>query len=308
MDYSIVIPVYNTVHTLPILYDRLKTVFTSEGKTWELIFVNDHSPNPESWKQIKLLADQYPEVVGIQLTRNFGQQAATLCGFEHVRGAYVITMDDDGQHRPEDIPALISKQQHDIVIGSFEEKQHGLSKKFFSWLKSYFDTLVLKKPKHIRLSPFRLIQRPIVEAMRTIQSSHPFIPAMMLYVTRDIVSVPATHEKRQEGKTGYSFRMMFQLFSNLMINNSSFLLKQIGRMGISISIISFLAGLFFILKKIIWGIDATGWASLMVTLLFVGGLILFSLGTIGEYLIRIISGVEAKPTYIVKDIARKQGN
>ena len=308
MDYSIVIPVYNTVHTLPVLYDRLKAVFTAEGKSWELIFVNDHSPNPESWNQIKLLADQYPEVVGIQLTRNFGQQAATLCGFEHVRGAYVITMDDDGQHRPEDIPALISKQEHDIVIGSFEEKQHGLSKKFFSWLKSYFDTLVLKKPKHIRLSPFRLIQRPIVEAMRTIQSSHPFIPAMMLYVTRDIVSVPATHEKRQEGKTGYSFRMMFQLFSNLMINNSSFLLKQIGRMGISISIISFLTGLFFILKKIIWGIDATGWASLMVTLLFVGGLILFSLGTIGEYLIRIISGVEAKPTYIVKEVARKQGN
>lgn len=301
IDYSVVIPVYNTVDTLPKIYARLKNVFEKEGKTWELVFVNDHSPNPKSWAKIKELSELHPEIVGIHLTRNFGQQAATLCGFEHVKGRFVLTMDDDGQHRPEDIPALISKQEHDIVIGSFEEKQHGLSKKFFSWLKSYFDTLVLKKPKHIRLSPFRLIQRPIVDAMLTIQSSHPFIPAMMLYVTRDIVSVPATHDKRLEGKTGYSFRMMLQLFSNLMINNSSFLLKQIGRMGISISIISFLTGLFFILKKVVWGIDATGWASLMVTLLFIGGLILFSLGTIGEYLIRIISGVEAKPTYIVKE-------
>lgn len=301
IDYSVVIPVYNTVDTLAQMYLRLSKMFSEQGVRWELIFVNDHSPNPKSWQKIKELSEKHEEVIGIQLTRNFGQQAATLCGFEHVSGRFVITMDDDGQHRPEDIPALMSKQSHDIVIGSFEDKQHGLSKKFFSWLKSYFDTLVLKKPKHIRLSPFRLIQRPIVDSMLQIQSSHPFIPAMMLYVTRDIVSVPATHDKRLEGKTGYSFRMMFQLFSNLMINNSSFLLKQIGRMGISISIISFFAGLFFILKKVLWGIDATGWASLMVTLLFIGGLTLFSLGTIGEYLIRIISGVEAKPTYIVKE-------
>lgn len=301
IDYSIVIPVYNSVHTLPELCERIQGVFNEIKKSFEIIFVNDCSQNPETKPMLISLAKKYSFVKVFILTRNFGQQAATMCGFENSQGDYIITMDDDLQHLPESIPNLIREQGHDLVIARLIQRKDVPQRRLTSYIKSYFDHLILKKPKHIRLSPFRLIKRNIIISMLGIKTPTPFIPALMFYVTRDVVNVPIKHEKRHENKSNYSFAKRLKLFSLIIINNSSVLLRIIGYLGLTIALISLLLIFYFILFKWSKGGTPIGWASTISAILFLGGMTLFSLGIIGEYLIRIMPTIEHKPTYVIKE-------
>lgn len=300
--YSIVIPVYNSQASLITLAERIDKVFTEQvNEPYELIFVDDASPNPNTWPTLQALARENVVKV-IRFTRNFGQQPATICGLQMARGKYMLTMDDDLQHAPEDIPLLLSEKHHDVVIGELKQKKHSVFKKVASLLKSKFDEIILKKPKNLKLSSFRLMNRMTVDGMmRLINTPYPFIPAMMFYVTKDVVGVKVQHFAREEGRSGYSFGRMIKLFNNLLINNSSLLLRLIGNLGLTISFLSFLMAGFFLYKKLFFDIDTVGWTSLIVSLMLIGGLILFSLGVIGEYLIRIINTVERRPVYIKRE-------
>lgn len=302
-EYSVVIPVFNTDNSLVEISKRIKKVFLQQvNSTYELIFVDDFSQNNSTWSTLKHIVEKDNNAQAIRLMRNFGQQAATICGIQAAKGNYVITMDDDLQHSPEDIPKLIGLRNHDIVIGQFSNKKHSLSKRIMSRIKGYFDQAILGKPKHIQLSPFRLINRHTVEGIKKLFSTpYPFLPAMMLYVTKDIVGVEVTHTVRMEGETGYSFFKMLKLFSNLMINNSSFLLRLIGNLGLTISLGSFALAVYLIYQKMMHATKIVGWTSMIVAVLFMGGILLFSLGIIGEYLIRIIRGVDKWPNYIVRE-------
>lgn len=299
--YSVVVPVYNSVQSLEKLCDRVEAVFSELGHSFEIVFVDDCSPNKATWPKLEeLCGRQY--VRAIRFSRNFGQQPATICGLEKARGQWIITMDDDGQHAPEDFPLLIAQGDHDVVIGELQEKKHTFSKRVFSLIKGRFDRIILDKPKDLKLSAFRLIRRETVDGMLLLKGTpYPFIPAMMFYVTKDVVGVPVRHLERTEGTTGYTFRRMIKLFQNLLINNSSLLLRYIGNMGISIAILSFLLGSYFVYKKLFFNIETIGWTSVIVSLLFIGGLLLFSLGVLGEYLIRIINTVERRPIYLIRE-------
>ena len=300
MKYSVVIPVYNTVGPLRELVARIGDTFRSIDTQYEIIMVEDCSQNAETWTTLESLALSNPEVIAVQLSRNFGQQPATLCGLAESTGDFVITMDDDLQHSPEDIPLLIAKNDHDIVIGQFSEKKHGLFKRIASKIKSYFDTILIGKPRHIKLSPFRMINRTTVDGMLTISTASPFIPALMFHVSKDVVGVTLEHNHRQEGKSNYTFGKMLGVFNNLIIGNSSFLLKAIGYLGVVISFISLIYAALILLEQMVNPTPVPGWTSVIVSILFVGGLLLFSVGIIGEYLIRIIAGVESRPSYVVK--------
>lgn len=300
-DYSVVIPVYGTALSLPELAARIKTVFANDlKKTYELIFVNDCSPHADTAKKLDALLQADACVRVISLSKNYGQQAATLCGFSHSSGDYIITMDDDLQHWPENIADLIREQSHDVVIATFPDKKHTLKKRFFSKIKGYFDHLLLGKPKHIQLTSFRLINRVIVDAMLAMKSPYPFIPAQIFCITHDVVNVPVEHHERYDGRTTYTFLSMLRLFSNLMINNSSFLLNLLGRIGLAAAIMSFLAGSYYTFRAIYLDISVPGWTTLVVLILLFGGLLLFSVGVIGEYLVRMINTLEGKPSYVVR--------
>ncbi len=302
-EYSVVIPVFNTNNSLVEISKRIKRVFLQQlNSSYELIFVDDFSSNDTTWATLRHIVAEDNNVQAIRLMRNFGQQAATICGIQVAKGNYVITMDDDLQHAPEDIPNLIKLRNHDIVIGQFSNKKHSLSKRMMSRVKGYFDQIILGKPRHIQLSPFRLINRHTVEGIKELFSTpYPFLPAMMLYVTKDIVGVEVSHTVRMEGETGYSFLKMLRLFSNLIINNSSFLLRLIGNLGLTISLGSFALAVYLIYQKMMHATKIVGWTSMIVAVLFMGGILLFSLGIIGEYLIRIIRGVDKWPNYIVRE-------
>lgn len=302
-NYSVVIPVYNTTFVLVKLVEKIQEAFDDLGeKSFEIILVNDCSPNPDTRKFLSEACAKNKKVKVVHLGRNFGQQPATLCGIKEAIGQHIITMDDDLQHDPSDIAELIKLQSHDIVIGKLLEKKHGLIKRLFSKIKNHFDHIILNKPKHIKMSSYRLINRYVADNMMSIKSPNPFIPALLFMVSRDVVNVPIKHHERAEGESGYTFKKMLALFSNLLINNSSFLLSWLGRVGLVTSFGSIFFAVYLISIKFFVGVNVQGWTSLMVVLLFIGGLLLFAVGLIGEYLIRVIQNTEQNPTFIVRNI------
>lgn len=300
MLISVVVPVYDSARSLEELVEGIGRVFEDRPECYEIIFVDDHSPRAESWQTLERLALEHPEVCSIQLTRNFGQQAATLCGLRESRGDFVVTMDDDLQHDPIDIPRFLERCDSDIVIGQFQRKRHSFLQRLTSRIKSVFDRIILGKPSHIQLSSYRMLSRTIVDGMLSIHTPNPFIPAMMFHVSKNVVGVDVSHQTRVEGDSGYTFFKRFRLFSNLIVNNSSLVLRLVGQTGMIFALFSILIGFWVIFKKLAFGVAIQGWASLFSTQLFIGGLLLFSVGVVGEYLIRIIESTEERPTYFVR--------
>ncbi len=303
MFVSVIVPVYNSTRSVEVLAQRVAEVFANlEGDDYELILVDDGSTNPETWPTLRRIAEEQDTVVAILLTRNFGQQGATLCGLATARGEVAITMDDDLQHDPDDIPKLLEAADHDIVIAQFLAKEHSLFKRATSRIKGYFDQILIGKPRNIQMSSFRLIRRVIIETMVRARTPYPFIPALLFHASRDVVGVTLPHHSRQFGGTNYTLRRLVRVFSNLIINNSSFLLRIVGHLGIAIAMLAFLGGGIVIYKKLFLGVSIQGWASLFVLVSVTSGLLLFSVGLIGEYLIRIIETTESKPPFIVRHV------
>lgn len=303
ISYSVVIPCYNSGISLKKLTKELVSFFNEINESYQIILINDGSPNSNTWEILKELSVNYKSVVAINLSRNFGQQAATLCGLEQAKGEYIITMDDDGQHQPKDIKHLLEHQNHDMVIARLRSRKDGVSRQISSKIKSYFDYVVLNKPKHIRLSPFRLLKKRVVQDMLKIKTNAPFIPALMFYVSRDIVNVDIEHNNRAEGKSNYNFIKRFKLFTLIVINNSSIILNYTAFFGILCSLLSLGLISYLLLKAFVLDTSyQAGWPSLFSAILFFGGINLFILGLIGEYLVRLYKGVEARPAFLIKEI------
>jgi glycosyltransferase involved in cell wall biosynthesis len=300
MRVSIVIPIYDSP-VLEELADRIDAVFRDRPEDeYEIVFVDDRSPDLGIWPTLERLARERPRMRAVQLTRNFGQQAATICGLREACGDVVVTMDDDLQHDPQDIPRLLAHADRDIVIGQFERKRHSLFRRITSRVKGFFDQILIGKPGGIQLSSFRLLGRTVVDGVLSIRTPHPFLPALMFHVSKDVVGVVVGHGARQRGRSGYTFRKLIRLFSNLLINNSSLVLRLVGTVGIFFAGVSFLLVLFVVYRKLAHSVAVQGWTSLFAALLLIGGLLLVSLGVVGEYLLRIIESSEHRPTYLVR--------
>ena len=298
--YSIIIPVYNSDKSLKILTGKIDDLFENTIKeAYELIFVDDCSSMAETWLTLKDLAKR-PNVMSIRLSRNYGQQSATLCGLTQAKGEFHITLDDDLQHSVEDIPKLIEQQDHDIVVAQFKDKKHTILNKLTSSVADWFISKITGKPRGIRLTSFRLVHHSVSKALIQMNTPFPFLGAMFFTITCDIVNVICDHDHRKEGKSGYTFRKRLMYFSNLIINNSTFLLSSVGLMGILISIFSFLYGAWLVLRYLLYNSPVHGWTSVMVATLVIGGMILFTLGVIGEYLLRLMYSGEKRPPYVIR--------
>jgi glycosyltransferase involved in cell wall biosynthesis len=299
---SIIVTVYNSVSTLSLLVEKLLTLSIGNNfKVSEIILVNDASPNLETWREVLRLCKQYPLVKGIHLSRNFGQQAATFCGFEHVSGDYIVTMDDDLQQNPEYLKDFFLLASHDVVIGSIVNRQTSIADKFTTWLKSYFDVIAFGKPRHISLSSFRLFRRNIVDAMLQIKSVKPFVISNLFYVTRDVVNCPFEHAGRIEGKSNYNIFKRISLFTHIIIDNSSILIHVIRVIAILTFLVSIGFIFFLLIRKIYWGIPIQGWTSTISTIVFFGSLNLLSISILGEYLSRMFPLLERRPSYLVRE-------
>lgn len=301
--YSVVIPVFNSTETHRLLYDRLKSTFSKVGETWEVVFVDDFSSDPNSWPSVKTLSSEEPNVTAIRLMRNFGRGPAVVCAMANAKGKYIITMDDDLQHRPEDIPKLIDHRKHDVVIGEFRKKQHSLGKRITSEIKSWVDYLALKKPVDVKLTSFILMNRDVANAMLSIRASSPFFAALLFYVTRDVVMVPVHHDKREHGKSAFNVWKRLKQFNLLLINNSTIIPRLLVIVGGCIFLLSLGFTLHLIFMYFSSGRSVAGWSSLMVVVLMLSSTIILSIGILGEYLGRIFANTENRPPYLIREVS-----
>ncbi len=300
---SIVVPVYESDASLAEFARRVHAVFAgNQSESFEIVMIDDGSRSPATIRALESLVESYPDITVVRLMRNYGRTAAVLCGLRHARGAVVVVMDDDLQHRPEDIFKLLESREHDVTVAQFPVKNHDAITVFGSWLKGQFDRHVLGIP--CRISAFVALRRQVVDAMLQMASPRPSLPALMVSVTSDFYPVIVSHDASTHGRSRYSFLRRVLQFANLMIGNSNVVLHAFGIIGGAVATAGFLLMFLIIGLKVSGHIVEAGWASLVVINLLFGGLILVALGIIGEYLLRILEGGMQKPTYVVRGIYR----
>ncbi len=306
-DVSIIIPVYNSEKSLQDLCKRLEIVLHQNTSHYEIILINDGSTD-SSWNVICQLGKLYKSVVGINLVRNYGQHNAILCGFEYAKGDYLITMDDDLQNPPEEITKLINKAKegYDVVFGKFIEKKHSFIRRIGSKVIGYINTKVFSKPKHITLTNFRIIRRDVINRILDYKIAFPYIPGLVLMFSHKTGNVVVEHCSREIGKSNYNFLRILKLVSVLLFCYSSFPMKFLGITGSTISIISFLLGIAYIIKNIAFSVAVPGWTSVVVLMSFFCGYIIFMLSIIGEYLSRIMNQVSSNKCYYTYEVIRNE--
>lgn len=302
--YSIVIPVYNSAKGLSLLYERISKEFDEVIKEdFELILVDDCSKD-DSYKVICQLRENDSRVKGVQLAVNHGQQKAVMCGFSYVSGDYIITMDDDLQHPPEEIPKLIEKMNSsddiDVVIGAYDSKKHGPVKKLGTKMMNLLSNSIYKKPKDLKITSFRLMKRYVIDNLSLVSISRPMIGPLLLQTNKRIVNVTVKHSERQYGKSGYSFFKLCRAFFDNMITNSDLPLKVVGWVGALSMLGSVILIIKFLLDYFIRGTSFKGWTSTIILVLFFGGVILFSIGILGRYLTSIMLETKKYPKYLVR--------
>jgi len=304
--YSIVIPVYNSESTLNILCNRIIHVFEDISQDYEIILVDDCSRD-DSWSILKDLHAKNSKIKIIHLIKNYGQHNAILCGLNCAKGEYIITMDDDFQNPPEEIPKLIHKidEGFSVVYGKYVVKNHSRIENFFSNRFQMFIHYILEIPNMIFISSFIIFTGDVVKNMASIKSSYVFLPALVRrsVPVNNITNVEVIHNPRKVGKSNYNIRKYISLSLNLIINYSVLPLFIVGIFGILLSVLSFCYGIYII---VLYMIDPTntlmGWNSLMVALTFLGGTILFSIAIIGEYLRRILTEVTYGQQYVIGEM------
>jgi glycosyltransferase involved in cell wall biosynthesis len=300
--YSVVVPVFNSEQSLEELYAGISAVFEGIHESWEVIFVEDRGKD-QSWNVISRLKARFPEkITAIQLSRNFGQHNATICGFSFAKGEFIITIDDDLQTPPEEISKLIGAYepgQPDLVYGFYKHSKHSKMHRLGS-------TSLKKSSKLFRKtldegSSFRMLKADLAKKILDHHQNFIFIDEVMQWYTEEIALVEVRHEPRKYTQSNYSSRSILEMLGNILIYYTTIPLKVLVYGGFLVSLFSLFYGAHFIIKKLFFNVPL-GYTSLIVTVLFSTSIILFALGVIGEYLSRIYKVQNKKPPYSIRRV------
>jgi glycosyltransferase involved in cell wall biosynthesis len=233
-----------------------------------------------------------------------GQFRALMCGFAHARGRYVVTMDDDLQHPPEEIEKLyrhlVEHPELDAVFGAYVAKQHSSGRNLGSLFVRTINTYIFHKPRDLVMSAFRCLRRELVDALLAHQTRYPVIGPLILSSTRRIANVSVKHDPRRHGVSNYRLSRLVRTTLDNVLNFSALPLQVISIIGVAVAGISFLLGVVFLAIRLLHGTAPTGWTSLFLAINFYGGLSLLAVGVIGEYLVRILGESKGQPLYIVR--------
>ena len=301
IKYSIVVLVYNSAPTLDELYNRVKRVFEiTLNEPFEMILVDDSS-HDNSFAKMTELSRNDSRIVSVQLAQNFGQHNALLCGFSHARGDYIITIDDDLQHPPEEIPKLIAameaNEKIDVVIGKYETKKHSLIRNIGSKVINGIARHTNEKTSHLDMTSFRLIKRFVIDYLLEINIRTPRIGYLITAITDKIMNVTVQHDERKYGHSQYTFKRLVNDFKVEVLSNTVLPLIIVRDIGILLFFISIVMSIIYLIKYFSSDIDVLGWTTLVILLLLFFGVTLFSIGIIGEYLMRIIGEAKKIPNY-----------
>jgi glycosyltransferase involved in cell wall biosynthesis len=297
---SIVIPVYNSQECLLPLTNKLENTL-SYFQDYEIIFVNDNSTD-NSWEVITQLCSKNEKIYGVTFRKNFGQDNAILAGLREATGDYSVIMDDDLQHSPEDIIILYNKckEGFDICYANFHDKKQKGWKNFGSWLNGKLSEKLLDKPADIYLSPYKIIKKEVVDEVIKFSGPFPYIDATLLTITSNFSQIDVNHYDRHTGIGNYNFIRSLRVFIKHATNYSIYPLRLVTMVGFCTALISFIIGIFYIIQYFFNNNRVEGWITIVILLIFFGGLILMSLGLIGEYVGRIFLSINNKPQYIIK--------
>ena len=304
---SVVIPVYGSESVLPELVARLKSVLDNVDtvkNSYEVIFVCDLSPD-NSWSVIKSLSREYSWVSGISLRINAGQHNAQMAGFAKARGKVIVTMDDDLQHSPSDIPKLLDEiaKGKDAVFARFTNRKHAAWKVAGSRFNDIVAGYLLQKPKGLYLSPFRAFKSEIRDDLLQYTGPYVYVDGLILSVTRNVSMIDVPHHERYAGDAGaYGFKKSLALWMKMATNFSIVPLRITSFFGVAIAGFGFLLALIFVIQKFTLDKMPDGWSSLIVTILIVGGFQLLALGMVGEYLGRALLTLNSRPQYVIGEM------
>ena len=301
--YSIVIPCYKSSHTLK----KLVTLTTEEMQKMnredlEFVLVNDCSPDGgKTLEVLRQLAEENENVRVINLAKNVGQHNAMMAGLRYAKGDTIISMDDDMQTHPSQLPKMFAEYDkgYDVVYGYYPEKKHSLFRNFGSWVNRASVTILLGKPKEITSSSF-WIMRKYVRDIIEYTGAHTYLLGLILRATQNIKSVPVQHFEREYGQSGYTFKQLVKLWSNI-IGFSYKPLQLALVMGNIMALAAFVATIVIIVRKCMNPTILVGWPSTMVAILFGVGLNLIFMGLIGEYVGRVYLHINKEPQYVVRE-------
>ena len=301
-DFSVLVPVFNSGKTLEELYLRTEKFFTAKQKSFQFIFVDDGSSD-NSWEVISLLKKQHPDTItAVKLSKNYGQHNALFCGLTFVKGTLVITIDDDLQTPPEEIEKLLQSRETtgaDLVYGYYIKKEHSVIRNAGSWLiGKIFKNFANTSGKG---SSFKLIDSAITEKIISRNYRMFYLDEIIAWHTDNVAHVVVEHLPRKEGKSGYTLFTLFKITMKLVVGYTAFPLKLLSWFGLLSSLICLVFVGYFIYIKYNYGAEL-GFTTLIVSIMFSTGLILFSLGIIGEYMRRLYIGETGKPSYTVKKV------
>ena len=304
IDCSIVVPVYRGMDNLDPLVAQIEAQMQASGfdGRFEVVLVDDCSPD-ESWKTICRIAREKNFVKGVTLRRNFGQHNATMAGLHFASGIFVIIMDDDLQHPPSAIAGMIDKltSGYDVCYTRYLNRQHAAWQKVGSRFNDWVATWLLGKPPRLYLSSFKAIRRDVVERILDYDGPHTYIDGLIVNITHSITSIDINHQARHSGKSNYNLIRSISLWLRMATSFSVRPLRLASLAGFMLAAVSALIFLYVIVERLRDPTLPAGWASVIATILLIGGMQTLCLGIIGEYVGRIYLKANRMPQFVVGD-------
>lgn len=307
MKYSVVIPCYKSSHTIRQVVEEASAELDRLGRTpYEFILVDDFSPDDGATvRELEALAADHDFVTAVALAHNVGQHNALICGLNYAEGDIIIFMDDDMQTHPSQLDTMISSLDDscDVVYGYYADKKHSGFRNFGSWFTHMSVRILIGKPKDMKTSSFVVMRKYVRDNIIKYPAHYTQMQGLILRTvsaTR-IKSVPIKHFDRAYGESGYTLKKLLSLWSN--ISGFSIVPLQVSkRMGVFISICGLIGLIWLLFRKIISKTKILGWTSTMMTIIFFSGIILLTLGLVGEYVGRMFLTMGNYPQYVVRDI------
>ncbi len=300
---SVVIPIYNEEKNIPLLFERLKNALETTAQPFELIYVNDGSKD-QSISVIKGLAKGNYFVKYINFSRNFGHQIAVSAGLDLCKGTEVVIIDADGQDPPELIPELYKKLNEGFEI-VYAKRKSRKGESALKLLTARWFYKILAKLTSIDIpmdtGDFRIIHRKVVDQINKMPEKQKFLRGQMAWVGFRQTFVEYDRDERMSGDTGYTFRKMFRLAMDGITSFSNFPLRVATISGFACAFIGFLLIIYTLYSRYVLKDYEPGWSSLMITIVFIGGIQLIGIGIIGEYISRIYDNIRNRPLYIVDE-------
>ena len=299
---SIVSPVYRAEKILPILVSEINLVMERIGEDYEIILVDDRSPD-NSWEVMKVLSSQNSKIKSIRLSRNFGQHSAIFAGLTKTKGDWVVVMDCDMQDQPKEIAKLYKKalEGYDIVLGQRENRKDKFLKKLSS--KLFYKVFNYLSGGHFNneIGNFGIYRKKAIDSILNISDYIKFFPLFINWVGFKSVSIPIEHGEREEGKSSYSISRLLKLAFNAIISFSDKPLRLFINFGLGISILSFVLGIYYLYLSITHKITQPGFSSLILSIWFLSGIIISCIGIVGVYLGKTFDQAKGRPTFIIDE-------